>query len=593
MGLVFLILVNTCGWAQSPTDEPPASAEPVHSSITVVGNIETEAPAFVSTMNQQRIEQQPGINLDDRLRSIPGFTLFRRSSSIVANPTTQGVSLRGLGTSGASRTLLLWDGVPLNDPFGGWVYWTRVSPEELDRVEVSRGASTSIFGDRAMAGTIALFSRPISRWLWVSYEGGTQNTHSLSGGGSYLWSHFGTSTSIRTFTTDGYFIVPEFRRGTADTRANVRFVSGNTRFEFLNGTADNFFVRLDILAEERDNGTVLTHNSTSLGTISANYAHNWQRDTISVLGYHTREEYRASFSAVSANRNTETLSYLQKVPSQAVGSAAFWSHRSSAWDLLAGADMQKVSGTSTDHLYPTGTRIGSGSQLQHGEFAQTDFTKGPLKLFLGARDQFAGSDNHFFSPSGGFVLGRSAWRARGAVFRGFRAPTLNELYRPFRQGNTETLPNPALRPETLLGAELGVDYVGENSRVSVSFYRNDISDIITNVTLLSTPALISRQRQNAASALNRGIDFNARHTWHNWTGEVGYLFADARVATGERIPQVPKHSGMAQLTYARRGTLISGEFERTHFSSRTTETSSSFPVSRHCSSALRSVFDQD
>ena len=144
------------------------------------------------------------------------------------------------------------------------------------------------------------------------------------------------------------------------------------------------------------------------------------------------------------------------------------------------------------------------------------------------------------------------------MFRGFRAPTLNELYRPFRQGNAETLPNPALRPETLLGAELGVDYVGENSRVSLSFYRNDISDIITNVTLLSTPALISRQRQNAASALNRGIDFNARHTWHKWTGEVGYLFADARVATGERVPQVPKHSGMAQLTYARRGTLISG-----------------------------------
>src|SRR3954467_2263318 len=80
--LVCLILANTCGWSQNPIDEPPAKAEPVHSSITVIGNIETEAPAFVSTMNQQRIEEQPGINLDDRLRSIPGFTLFRRSSSV-------------------------------------------------------------------------------------------------------------------------------------------------------------------------------------------------------------------------------------------------------------------------------------------------------------------------------------------------------------------------------------------------------------------------------------------------------------------------------------------------------------------------------
>lgn len=89
---------------------------------------------------------------------VPGFSLFRRSSSLVANPTTQGVSLRGLGSSGASRSLVLWDGIPLNSPFGGWIYWTRVSPEQLDRVEVSRGASTSVFGDKAMGGSIGLFT---------------------------------------------------------------------------------------------------------------------------------------------------------------------------------------------------------------------------------------------------------------------------------------------------------------------------------------------------------------------------------------------------------------------------------------------------
>ena len=64
--------------------------------------------------------------LDDQLRSVPGFSLFRRTSSRVANPTTQGVTLRGMSASGASRTLVLADGVPLNDPFGAWVYWDRV-----------------------------------------------------------------------------------------------------------------------------------------------------------------------------------------------------------------------------------------------------------------------------------------------------------------------------------------------------------------------------------------------------------------------------------------------------------------------------------
>ena len=77
-------------------------------------------------MNSTALQEVAGTDLDDRLRDIPGFSLFKRSSSVVANPTTQGVSLRGIGSSGASRTLMLWDGVPANDPFGGWVYWSQI-----------------------------------------------------------------------------------------------------------------------------------------------------------------------------------------------------------------------------------------------------------------------------------------------------------------------------------------------------------------------------------------------------------------------------------------------------------------------------------
>src|SRR4051812_24237028 len=163
------ILVACCLWTtfpilpQNQQQTPTTPVPPQKTSITVMERVEAEAPASITVLDREDVEQQPGVNLDDRLRSIPGFSLFRRSSSLVANPTTQGVSLRGLGSSGASRTLILWDGVPINDPFGGWVYWTRVDPEELSRVEISRGASTSVFGDRAMSGAIALFSRPATR----------------------------------------------------------------------------------------------------------------------------------------------------------------------------------------------------------------------------------------------------------------------------------------------------------------------------------------------------------------------------------------------------------------------------------------------
>jgi outer membrane receptor protein involved in Fe transport len=554
---VFLILplVWTL-FAQNPPAAP--EIEPVRTSITVVERIQTEAPAFVSVLSKEEVQEQPGVNMDDRLRSVPGFTLFRRSSSLVANPTTQGVSLRGLGSSGASRTVVLWDGIPINDPFGGWVYWTRVNPDELDRVEVSRGASTSVFGDRAMSGALALFSRPAEPMrLTASYDGGNKDTHMATLGLSHLWRRFAASGQVRGFTSDGYYIVQESRRGLADTRANVEFLAGDTRLDYL-GASDRFFLKFDVLAEHRDNGTVLTENSTSLGNIAAHFSKQWNSDTLSVLGYHTREAYRATFSAVSADRNTERLTFLQRVPSEAVGAAGLWRRRGNDWGLLAGADMQRVEGTSTDTLVPPGQRIGGGSQFQQGTFVQFDGGEGPAKVFLGARQQFTGRGTKFFSPNAGFSLGKGMWRVRGSVYRSFRAPTLNELFRDFRAGNAETRANAELRPETMFGAEAGLDIAGEHGRFGITWFRHQISNVITNVTLSTTPTLISRQRQNAAEALAQGVDL----TWERrfasyWRGELGYLFSDSRFSTGPRIPQVPRHSGMAQLTFLREGTIAS------------------------------------
>ena len=171
-------------WAVALAAQATTQLEPVRSSVTVVAKVTAEAPASMAVIESKQLDTLPGVNLDDRLRMVPGFSLFRRSSSVAANPTTQGISLRGMGSSGASRTLVLWDGVPLNDPFGGWVYWTRVDPAELDRVEVLRGASTSVFGDRALSGAIALFSRtPEKRRFTASYEGGNRNTHAVTAGG--------------------------------------------------------------------------------------------------------------------------------------------------------------------------------------------------------------------------------------------------------------------------------------------------------------------------------------------------------------------------------------------------------------------------
>ena len=521
----------------------------------MVEKIAAEAPASVTVVDSTAIERSQGVNLDDRLRDVPGFSLFRRSSSLTAHPTAQGVSMRGLGASGASRTLLLWDGVPVNDPFGGWVYWTRFAPDDVDRVEASRGASTGVFGDRAMGGAIALFSRKPQRWrAEASYEGGSQNSHLARGGLSHLDSRWAASARTRAFSTDGYFIVPPELRGTADRKAGVDFVAGAASLDLF-GAARRFFLKVDALAEQRSNGTVLQRNSTGLGTVSGHYFLDRGVDSLSLLSYHTREEFRSTFSAVAASRNFERSTFRQSVPAEGTGAAARWSRRASRWNSLAGADVAFAEGYSRDTLYPAGNRLGGGTLLQHGAFGQFDATAGPAKLFLGARHDFTGQDRQFFSPSAGVAAGRGRLRARASAYRSFRSPTLNELYREFRVGNAVTRANSALRPERLFGVEAGVDFVGEASRGGITFYRNSLDDLITNVTLSVTPDLIIRQRRNAAAALIRGVEVNASRRLGNWQAEAAYLFADSRFRGGARLPQVPKHQGSAQLSFQHGGTL--------------------------------------
>ncbi len=546
--------------AQQEPTPPPKPPEPVHTTITVVSSVSAETPANVTVVDGDELRQTPGADLDDRLRAIPGFSLFRRSSSLVAHPTTQGVSLRGIGSSGASRTLVLWDGIPANDPFGGWVYWTQFIPDQMERVEVSRGAATSLFGDRAMSGAIAVFSRPPEALhLVADYEFGNDDSEDVSLGFSHAWGRAAVSGSGRAFTTDGYFIVPGAIRGAVDRQAGVRFVTGDFRVDHYTSLG-NFFLKADVLAEDRKNGTALTHNSTGLGTISLRYQREFTRDTVSVLGFHTREGFHSSFSAVSADRNTERITFLQTVPSEAVGGAALWQHHETRWHLLGGADVYRVEGTSTDHVFPSGLRSGGGTQLQHGIFGQADATLGPVRFFAGLRHSFAGGGSRFLSPSAGVSAGHKSVRLRGSVYRAFRAATLNELFREFRVGNTDTLPNPNLRPETVFGAEAGADWTGESSSFRVTGFRNSLDNLITNVTLAVGAAGIVRRRENAAAALSRGVEAEFRRRFQHFTGELSYLYADSRYITGFRIAQVPKHQGSGQIAYQRGGTLASLSF---------------------------------
>ncbi|MES1168358.1 MAG: Plug domain-containing protein, partial [Oleiharenicola lentus] len=119
-----------------------------------------QVPFAATIVTADTLRTTPSTVLDGALRSLPAFSLFRRSDSLTANPTAQGVSLRGLGPSGASRSLVLLDGVPLNDPFGGWVAWTKVPRESLAGAELVRGGGATAWGNAALGGVVQLLTAP-------------------------------------------------------------------------------------------------------------------------------------------------------------------------------------------------------------------------------------------------------------------------------------------------------------------------------------------------------------------------------------------------------------------------------------------------
>ena len=529
---------------------------PLRTSVTVFERLEQESPAAITTLNKLDIAKAPGVNIDDRLRLVPGFTLFRRNSSLVANPTTQGVSLRGVGSTGASRTLVLWDGVPVNDPFGGWIYWTRIPSEEVDRVEVIRGATTSVFGDRTMSGSVAMFTRAAEPMrLSLGMEGGNLGTLQPSGGFSHVMRKFGVSGFFRAFDTDGYLIVPKERAGRVDTAAGVRFAAGAFKADYSTDR-ERVSLKVDILTEERANGTPMQTNSTSLGTLSGNYSRDFGAASLGVIGYHSRQQYHQRFSAIAADRNTERLTSYQSVPSTAFGGGGFLKGKPGRYNWTVGTDAQNVDGTSYETVVPVGLRVGGGTQTQTGLFGQGDAEVGNLQLFVGSRWQYAGRAGNFYQPSGGLAYGMGALRWRASAYRSFRAPTLNELYREFRAGNTTTQANANLKAEKLWAVETGVDYRAEAFTVRVGGFYKEIGDLITNVTLSSSGAAVVRQRRNAAAATVRGFEAEIEKRVRQLRFEASYLMVDSRLATRERLPQVPKHQGSAQATWYGPKTLV-------------------------------------
>lgn len=559
-------------------------------SITRTETRLAETPASVVVLNRQMIEQSAAQTVDDALRQVPGFTLFRRSSSKTSNPTTQGANLRGLSGSGASRTAVQLDGVSLNDAFGGWTYWTRIPRTAVEQVEVLRGGASELYGTAALSGAVNILTvqpsdKPI---LLFETSAGTQETFDGSIYASAGKSGWFGSIAAESFQTAGYIPVAENERGAADSRANSRHNSLFINLARSFAETSRVFVRGNLFAERRDNGTRLQNNRTYFRQAVAGGDFSSQTfGTFALRSFAEVQVYDQSFSAVSADRNSETLSRLQRVPSQAVGANLFWSRAfDDAHTVSAGVGARQVRGFSNETIFAAGrasSLVGSGGrEFSFGVFAQ-DFWRvtDKLNLNFGGRVDRWNNENALsttrnltgnrlttvtifpnrsetaFSPRIGAIYQiNDNFAVTGSVGQSFRAPTLNELYRAFRVGNVLTLANENLRAERAANGEIGVRTAFFQNKLNLrgTAYLAEVSRPVVNVTLNTVPNLITRQRQNLGRTRSRGFELDAEFSpSRDWQISAGYLFVDARVVdfqtsadlVGKFLPQIPRQ----QLTF--------------------------------------------
>lgn len=577
------------------------------------------APERVITSAE--IERSPWLTLDDILRSVPGFSLFRRSSSLAAHPTSQGASLRGIGPSGASRALVLLDGRPLGDPFGGWINWGKVPLEEIERIEVYRGGGSQIEGNGALGGVIKIISKPLQRTsAAVSAEGGNHNTRQLNAALLERRGSLGTGLSGRWFDTSGYPVIAEEDRGEIDMDAYSE--SGALRLRAEAGETTRLHIDGLVFREERGSGTALTGNETSAAMSSLAVERAAGDSYWRVNLFNHFQDFSSRFSSQSADRITEVPALDQfDVPSQTSRLAFDWQRESGAENMLqAGSFVSLTTGeTRENFLYAensfTRQRSAGGEEFLAGAYAAARerfsnrlYVSGALRLdywrtaggfsIVSDTESAAPLSSAQFEPHSRVILSprlraeyeiMPGFSLKSALYQSFRSPTLNELYRPFRVRNDITAANSALEPERLAGADFGVSFAGAGFAAEITAYLNLIRNLIANATLGRGPGEVElcglvpadgicRQRRNIDEVLAAGIEADASYAFNpQWFAELHYALSDTEITEstadpeleGKELAQVPRHSLTAAINFdypallrlTLEGRLVSTQYE--------------------------------
>mgnify|MGYP003109506621 CR=1 FL=1 len=560
-------------------------AAPADDSVIVVlgkGLPDTPATPAYSTieLDREAITTTSSDRLEDALSNVAGFQQFRRSDSRSSNPTAQGATLRALGGNASSRALVLLDGVPMIDPFFGYVPFSAVSPETLSRIQVTRGGGSGPFGAGALAGTIALESAS-ARELGLVNAAAFVNDREETSLSATLAPEFGNGYAVisgRWDRGDGFETTPEDQRVAISVPAAYDSWTAGGRVVQKLGDLE---VQLRGLAFE-DHRTLRfegANNSIEGQDVSLRVVSRgpWQVDAIAYGQWRN-----FSNVVISSSRFTRVLDQKDTPASGQGGKIEVRPPVGDANTLRIGTDYRRSEGDLFEDAYSafsgnrTEERFAGGVNTDVGFFIENDFVAGPLTLTGGVRaDRYTIRNGYYrsFDGDGNPVRDDTysdradwevTWRAgalfdvaeiarlRAAAYTGFRLPTINELYRPFVVFPVVTNANAELLPERLEGFEAGIDLMpAPGVMLQATWFDNKVKDAIANVTIATN----TRQRRNLDAIDATGFEFAARAESGAFSFDGTLVLTDAKVVgtgaalnlDGNRPSQVPEVAASATL----------------------------------------------
>ncbi len=599
--LSFPIILAAQSSPPPPTASPSAQSPQVAQSeqITVTAYRAPlgvlESPVTTRLLTRQQLRSSAAVTFDDQLRQLPGVELFRRSSSLVANPTSQGISLRALGSTSASRTLVTEDDIPLNDPLGGWIHWQEPPELSIRDVELVRGGVSDLYGSSAIGGVINIVqAQPSSNVITVQSTFGGEGTFDNSLLGAAHRGPWNFLAAGGLIGTGGYIQEAPTQRGPVDVRSNVH--SQNALVLAGRGFGPlKLYVRAAGFNDFRHNGTPYQFNATRLFRLSTGA--DWQnvRGAAAALRlYASDERYRQTFSSISnlpdfgdsacAYRCGEIPTRFSFVPDNELGGALHFSQPFGAGLLLiVGAGVHDVRIWDREQTYGSSAALTNlaDHQRDSAAYAEAMWEHKAWTIVASSRlDWFQNYDGHetqwngadwtptasqpaqfgqrVYDPRLGLSRRLSDhWALTASGFRAFRAPTPNELYRSTQVGNELTLPNGSLLSERATGWEAGLAAERSWGSMRLSCFLTEVNRPIVAFTINSSSSPILLMRENLGQIESRGVSLDFDLHPRSWLAvDGGYQYAHAVVSRGSQdlgnwIPEVARNLATLNLRASR------------------------------------------